>query len=60
MVDVLASKGISIKDEPGSAVVRLFGPGIGNEKVRSVVSMSQTVRAFIYPYEPVSERTSGM
>ncbi|CAM9116777.1 unnamed protein product [Sphacelaria rigidula] len=33
MVDVLASKGISIKDEPGSAVVRLFGPGIGNEKV---------------------------
>lgn len=33
MVKVLQSKGITIKDEPGKSVVKLAGPGIGNEKV---------------------------
>lgn len=33
MVKVLESKGITIKDEPGKSVVKLAGPGIGNEKI---------------------------
>lgn len=34
MVDELKSKGMTIKDEPGQSVVRVFGPGVGTEKVR--------------------------
>lgn len=33
MIKDLKKKGISIKDEPGVSVVRLFGPGVGDEKV---------------------------
>lgn len=35
MVKDLKKKGISIKDEPGVSVVRLFGPGVGDEKVHA-------------------------
>lgn len=33
MVKEMGKKGISVKDEPGLSVVRLFGPGVGDEKV---------------------------
>ncbi|CAM9996765.1 unnamed protein product [Ascophyllum nodosum] len=33
MVKDLKKKGITIKDEPGHSTVRLFGPGVGDEKV---------------------------
>lgn len=35
MIKDLKKKGISIKDEPGVSVVRLFGPGVGDEKVHT-------------------------
>lgn len=35
MVKDMKKKGISIKDEPGVSVVRLFGPGVGDEKVHA-------------------------
>lgn len=34
MVKELGKKGITVKDEPGVSLVRLFGPGVGDEKVR--------------------------
>lgn len=34
MVDKLKKKGVTIKDEPGVSLVRLFAPGVGDEKVR--------------------------
>lgn len=33
MVKELGKKGITVKDEPGLSLVRLFGPGVGDEKV---------------------------
>lgn len=36
MVEDLKSKGMMVKDEPGKSVVRLFGPGVGTEKVSSL------------------------
>eukprot|EP00903_Cladosiphon_okamuranus_P007761 g7517.t1 len=33
MVKELGKKGITVKDEPGVSLVRLFGPGVGDEKV---------------------------
>lgn len=49
MVEELKTKGITIKDEPGQSVVRLFGPGMGNEKVRFG---SQFCRQHAYVEEP--------
>lgn len=34
MVKELGKKGITVKDEPGVSLVRLFGPGVGDEKVK--------------------------
>eukprot|EP00752_Nemacystus_decipiens_P002908 g2706.t1 len=33
MVKELGKKGITVKDQPGESLVRLFGPGVGDEKV---------------------------
>lgn len=33
MVKELGKKGITVKDDPGKSLVRLFGPGVGDEKV---------------------------
>lgn len=35
MVKGLKKKGITVKDERGVSLVRLFGPGVGDEKVRT-------------------------
>ncbi|CAM9666465.1 unnamed protein product [Discosporangium mesarthrocarpum] len=33
LLDDLKAKGMTVKDEPGKAVVRVYGTGLGNEKV---------------------------
>lgn len=43
MVEELKAKGITIKDEPGSSMVRLFGPGVGSEKVCFTVKRGKAI-----------------
>lgn len=49
MVKEMGKKGISVKDEPGLSVVRLFGPGVGDEKVRVCVCVLHTSK--IVPFK---------
>lgn len=46
MVKEMGKKGISVKDEPGLSVVRLFGPGVGDEKVPEY-DMHATSHAYV-------------
>lgn len=41
MVKELGKKGITVKDEPGLSLVRLFGPGVGDEKVNPTAATAK-------------------
>lgn len=46
MVKELGKKGITVKDEPGVSLVRLFGPGVGDEKVFLTVCITRILRHY--------------
>lgn len=48
MVEKLKKKGMTIKDEPGVSLVKIFGSGVGIEKVRD------TTPSFLLGRPPVA------